>query len=74
MSPPLVPHDLPEYRPNIDPPHAPWRRVKVFYDADYRRWNWVHRCPWHEAPELGHGYYSLRIAYTYAVAHLGSCL
>ena len=69
-----VPHDLPEYRPNVDPPQAPWRRVKVFYEPEQQRWNWRHVCPWHPKPEYGHGYYSLRIAYMYAVAHLGSCL
>lgn len=70
---PLVPHDLPEYPPN-EPPPAPWRRVKVFYDPEFQRWNWVHACPWHKTPVLGHGYYSLRIAYMYGVAHLGRCL
>lgn len=70
---PLVGHDLPEYQPN-DPPPAPWRRVKVFYDPETQRWNWVHTCPWHEVPAMGHRYYSLKIAYMYATEHLRSCL
>lgn len=69
----LVPHDLPDYTPN-DPPPPPWRRVKVFYDPEYKRWNWVHQCPWQKTPRLGLGYYSPRIAYCFGVAHLENCL
>lgn len=68
-----IPHDLPAYRPN-DPPPRSWGRVKVFYDPEMQRWNWVHTCPWHEVPELGLGYYSLRIAYCFGEAHLRGCL
>ncbi|MFC5799095.1 hypothetical protein [Streptomyces formicae] len=69
----LVPHDLPEYEPN-DPPPPPWRRVKVFYDPELQRWNWVHHCPWKTVPEFGHRYFSLKIAYAFGVAHLWRCL
>lgn len=69
----LIPHDLPEYQSN-DPLPAPWRRVKVFYDPETQRWNWVHQCPWHETPVFGHRYFSLKIAYAFGVAHLWRCL
>jgi hypothetical protein len=67
-----VPHDLPEYVPNLttSPPRTIRWRVQVFKDG--WGWSWVHQCRSHYHSEH-HGYESWAEAFRTACEHLRSC-
>lgn len=62
-----IPHDLPEYEPNTNPPK--WR-VQVFREP--WGWGWTHQCD-AKRSRAGHSYLAWRIAMSDANKHARRC-
>ncbi|MDP9611526.1 hypothetical protein JOF35_003803 [Streptomyces demainii] len=47
-------------------------RARVYKDGG--TWTWTHLCPWEAGAVHGLSYFSQRIAFMYALAHVKRCL